>query len=152
TGANPTTGTATTDANGQATFTYTGTQPGTDTIQATAATFSDTATVHWVNTPPSVLFTSPANGSTLAAGTSVGLTGQALPGSPLAPVVLITVNGKAVDATDPAGDFFATVNVAAGSNVFTVVATDSLGQTASATLTLTGASGGSLPTGQLSDV
>jgi RHS repeat-associated protein len=152
TGANPTTGTAITDANGQAAFTYTGTQPGTDTVQATAATFSDTATVHWANVPPSVSFTSPANGSTLSAGTSVVLTGQALPGSPLAPVVLITVNGTAVDATDPAGDFFAAVNVAAGTNVFTVVATDSLGQAASATLTLTGASGGGLPTGQLSDV
>jgi RHS repeat-associated protein len=151
-GANPTTGSAVTDASGQARFSYTGTQPGSDTITATAATFSDTATVTWVNRPPTVSFSSPAPGSTLAAGTSVVLSGQALPGSPLAPIVLVTVNGKAVDASDPAGDFFASETIVQGSNVFTVVATDSLGQTASATLTLSGASGGGLPSGQSSDV
>src|SRR5262249_38368435 len=152
TGVNSASGSAMTDANGQARFTYTATQPGTDTITATAATFSDPATVTWVNRPPTVAFTSPANGSTLATGTAVVLSGQALPGSPLAPIVLITVNGKTVDGTDTAGDFFAGVNLASGTNVFTVVATDSLGQTATATLTLTGAAGAGLPSGQFSDV
>lgn len=60
TGANPRSGTATTDAGGVATFSYTGTALGTDEIVASydlsngdaGAEASDTVTVEWVNTPP----------------------------------------------------------------------------------------------------
>lgn len=49
TGANPKTGTANTDANGVATFTYIGDNPGTDTVQATSGTaVSNNATVNWI--------------------------------------------------------------------------------------------------------
>jgi RHS repeat-associated protein len=49
TGANPTTGTATTNSAGLATFTYTGTHNGNDSVQATSATaVSNTATVSWI--------------------------------------------------------------------------------------------------------
>lgn len=152
TGANTASGFAVTDTSGQASFTYTGTHLGTDTILATAATLTDTASVSWYGAPPTVAFSSPTPGSTLAAGNFIIVTGQAQPGSPLAPITLITVNGQAVDAVDAAGDFFAKVNVASGTNVFTVQVTDSLGQSVSATLTLIGGSGSALPSGQLQDV
>lgn len=49
TGANPTTGTATTNSSGVATFTYTGTHNGNDSVQATSGTaVSNTATVSWI--------------------------------------------------------------------------------------------------------
>jgi RHS repeat-associated protein len=49
TGANPTTGSATTDAAGIATFTYSGANAGADTVQATSGTaVSNTATVNWI--------------------------------------------------------------------------------------------------------
>ena len=63
TGVNPTSGTEVTDLAGVATFTYTGTQPGTDTITAFLdedgdgiqdpdETVMDTATKEWINAPP----------------------------------------------------------------------------------------------------
>jgi hypothetical protein len=63
TGANPTSGSAVTDIAGAATFTYTGTNPGTDTITAFLdsdgdgiqdpdETVMDTATKEWINAPP----------------------------------------------------------------------------------------------------
>jgi hypothetical protein len=63
TGANPTSGTEVTDIAGVATFTYTGTQPGLDTITAFRdtdkdgiqdpdETAMDTATKEWINAPP----------------------------------------------------------------------------------------------------
>ena len=63
TGANPTSGSAVTDLAGVATFTYTGTNPGLDTITAFLdedgdgiqdpdETAMDTATKEWINAPP----------------------------------------------------------------------------------------------------
>ena len=63
TGANPTSGSAVTNAAGVATFTYTGTNPGVDTITAffdedgdgikdANETVVDTATKEWINAPP----------------------------------------------------------------------------------------------------
>lgn len=63
TGANPTSGSAVTDIAGAATFTYTGTNPGVDTITAfldedgdgvqdADETVMDTATKEWINAPP----------------------------------------------------------------------------------------------------
>jgi hypothetical protein len=72
-GANPTTGSGQTNANGRVTFTYVGANVGTDSIAATAASFTDTATVNWFNNPPTVNFTSPANNSTLASGAALVL-------------------------------------------------------------------------------
>lgn len=59
TGANTTTGTATTNASGVATFTYTGNASGADTVQATSGSaVSNNATVNWI-TPVQSISTSP---------------------------------------------------------------------------------------------
>lgn len=59
TGANPGSGTGTTGAAGVATFTYTGTAAGTDTVQATSgAAVSNTASVSWI-IPVQSISTSP---------------------------------------------------------------------------------------------
>jgi hypothetical protein len=47
-----TSGSAATDATGRASFTYTGTELGTDTVQVQAAGLSATASVEWVPPPP----------------------------------------------------------------------------------------------------
>jgi choice-of-anchor A domain-containing protein/RHS repeat-associated protein len=149
-GANPHSGSGTTGPDGVATFSYTGAHGGDDTVQATAATLQANAAAHWVSRAPTVTFTSPGNGASLPAGSFVTLSGQALPGDPLAPIILVTVNGQQVDSLDAAGDFFARMPAPAGSDVFTVVVTDSLGETAMASLTLTGVAAGSA--GQTQDV
>ncbi len=65
----------------------------------------------------------------------------------------ISVNGKPVDAIDYAGNFFSLVKIAAGENVLNFSATDTLGRTTSATLTLYGASAANqLDTDSLVDV
>ena len=57
TGANPKVGTATTNSSGKATFTYTGTNTGNDTVVATTSSgeqlvTSNTARVTWTAAPP----------------------------------------------------------------------------------------------------
>jgi hypothetical protein len=66
TGANPQTGTGTSDATGEATFTYTGNNVGTDTVVATATTTlppahltSDTATVVWKKADTTLTYAAP---------------------------------------------------------------------------------------------
>jgi uncharacterized repeat protein (TIGR01451 family) len=49
TGVNPTSGFANTDASGQASFCYTGTNPGADSIEAAVGTITDTAAKQWTN-------------------------------------------------------------------------------------------------------
>lgn len=64
TGANTASGTGTTDANGQVTFSYIGTATGTDTVTATAqggTNPSGTAIVDWTPGPPSNLTLNPAS-------------------------------------------------------------------------------------------
>lgn len=59
TGANSTSGTATTNASGAATFTYSGANAGADTVQATSGSaVSNTATVNWI-TPVQKISTTP---------------------------------------------------------------------------------------------
>lgn len=64
TGANPQTGTATTNSSGDATFTYTGTNAGTDTAKAGAAitqppfvVTSNTSTINWTKAPTKLVYT-----------------------------------------------------------------------------------------------
>jgi RHS repeat-associated protein len=72
TGANPTTATATTNANGQAVFTYSGTHNGNDAVRATSGTaVSNTATVGWV-TPVQNISTSTIFGRFFASDGSGG--------------------------------------------------------------------------------
>ena len=62
TGANAMSGAATTDATGKASFTYTGTKPGTDAVQASlAGALSNTAKVSWV-TPIEIVSSSTLTG------------------------------------------------------------------------------------------
>ena len=66
TGVNPKVGTGTTDSSGKATFTYTGTNTGNDTVVATTSSgeqvvTSNTAAVIWTPAPPVL----PATGSGL---------------------------------------------------------------------------------------
>jgi RHS repeat-associated protein/uncharacterized repeat protein (TIGR01451 family) len=59
TGANPTSGTGTTDSSGAATFTYSGANAGADTVQTTSGSaVSNTATVSWI-TPVQSISTTP---------------------------------------------------------------------------------------------
>lgn len=62
-GANPDSGSDVTDADGNATFSYTGDNPGSDTIEATVAgtPASDTATAQWAEAVPTTLTLSPAD-------------------------------------------------------------------------------------------
>lgn len=137
-GANTATGSGTTDATGHVFFSYTGAAAGTDTITATVATFTATSSVHWVSQAPTITLTAPPDGTALMTGSGLVLSGVARPGSPFAPIARVTVNGQAVDSSDAAGGFFHRITLGQGTNTFTVVATDVLGQTAIATLTLIG--------------
>jgi RHS repeat-associated protein len=88
TGGNPTTGTATTDAAGMATFTYTGANAGTDNVQCTSGNaVSNSATVNWIapvqkiSTTPSLarFFTSNDSGSFNTLKTATPVFMQAVP-------------------------------------------------------------------------
>jgi adhesin/invasin len=59
TGAHDTSGTATTGADGKATFSYVGTVAGDDTITATADSLSATAIKHWIPGPPGSISLTP---------------------------------------------------------------------------------------------
>src|SRR5712664_3629885 len=72
TGKNPMTGTATTDASGQATFCYTGTVSGDDTITATAvggSNPSDTAAKTWKPGAPATLVLTPKTATNVVGNT-----------------------------------------------------------------------------------
>jgi choice-of-anchor A domain-containing protein/RHS repeat-associated protein len=140
TGANPQTGFAYTNASGVAQFSYVGSNLGSDTVTAVAGTFSDTSTVNWAlpAAPPTVVVDDPADGSAFPAGQTVVVTGVARAGTATGRVTLVTVNGRPADAVDASGRFFARVTLVARANAITVVARDTTGQTAAASITLTG--------------
>ena len=140
-GANVTTGFAFTNAQGRAIFSYSGALPGTDTVTASVGTLADSSSILWSATPPSVTFLSPDAGSEHRTGSFVLITGIAQVGDVGSHIVAVTMNGRSVDAFDAAGHFFAAAQIAAGTNSFTVIATDSLGQTGQATLQLVGVPG-----------
>ena len=79
----------------------------------------------------------------IAAGDNVILSGQATVNanfntrSPNT-IDVVTRNGKPVDVLDVAGRFYTSVEILPGENTFTFVATDSVGQTAEATITIVG--------------
>jgi hypothetical protein len=62
-GANSVNGTATTAANGQAQFCYTGQTPGADTVTARTGSLSDTSSVTWTPLPPAQLILTPESTS-----------------------------------------------------------------------------------------
>lgn len=139
-GANPSSGFAYSDGNGQAVYTVTGAVGGTDTVIATVSGLTGQGSIRWKSSalPPTVTVTDPAGGSSFTADTDVTLSGVATADVPDASLVLVTVNGTPVDALDAAGHFFAKIHIGPGQNAFHVVATDSLGHTAATDVSLTG--------------
>jgi RHS repeat-associated protein len=127
-GSHPQQGFAFTDALGQAVFSYLGDSAGSDVIEATLGNLFDTSTVTWLApaAPPSIEILSPAGDTALASAGRLTVSGRALADVPLAEIVLVTVNGRPVDVLDPAGNFFAQVDVLPGENHFTFIAYDSL--------------------------
>ena len=63
---------------------------------------------------------------------------SALPNTVDRSIKAVMINGQPVDALDAAGNFFTSVTVQPGENVFEFTTLDALGQTASTTLTLEG--------------
>ena len=137
TGTNPQTTFAFTDAQGNAQLTYTSQKTGNDTVVATVSTFSDISTVNWEGEQPQITITSPAEQSQLTAGTTVLVSGHVTI-APHLSLISVSVNQMEVTSIDASGNFFAQLQVMPGSNVFTLTATDSLGQTAQTQLTLVG--------------
>jgi RHS repeat-associated protein len=122
TGGNPTTGTATTDADGVATFTYTGANAGTDNVQCTSGNaVSNSATVNWIapvqkiSTTPSLarFFTSNDSGSFSTLKTATPVFMQAIP----------TINFNPPNGTVPGN----TSGVGVSTRPFTNVTTDPSG-------------------------
>ncbi|HVK07210.1 MAG TPA: hypothetical protein VM597_00395, partial [Gemmataceae bacterium] len=76
------------------------------------------------------------------AGTPVLITGRAAaepgPSGAVPPLLAVTVNGRPVDAVDPAGNFFTRVQAAPGRNTFALAAADAGGGTATTAVTITG--------------
>ena len=133
-GANATTGFAFTDAQGHAIFSYSGALPGTDTVTASVGTLTDASIDRLVRHASERDVHAPDAGSEHRTGSFVLVTGIAQAGNVGSHIVAVTINGRSVDAFDAAGHFFAPVQIAAGANNFTVIATDTLGQTGQATL------------------
>ena len=89
----------------------------------------------WDHAPPTITVSSPADGSNIAANTSVLVSGRATSDLPIG---VVTVNNKPVDSLDSTGDFFTRVDVLPGQNTFTFTAYDAAGGTTSTTLALNG--------------
>lgn len=106
--------------------------------------------------PPKVTVQSPPIDAVLAAGTTILVKGQAVVGSRGLNIKSVAINGRPVDALDSAGNFFSRVTVAPGENTFAVIATDSLGQSATTSLTFEGRTAltqqGQIDFSQFSDV
>ncbi|MFN0054206.1 MAG: putative Ig domain-containing protein [Planctomycetales bacterium] len=94
--------------------------------------------------PPTIKITSPLDGSSFNAGTTILASGIAD-----APVL---VDGSPVTSYDAAGNFFTQLTVAAGQHTYSVSTTDTYGQFASTTLTLTGTPPGQIDFSQFADV
>ncbi|MGE5609729.1 MAG: putative Ig domain-containing protein [Bacillota bacterium] len=151
-----TSGWGVTDAFGRASFSYVGAQLGTDTITARVGRPADTpaktspedmvapsmwplqatTTVQWIPaTAPEITNLSPGQGTVLPVGRSIVFAGHV---GASQPIVSVTVNGVPVESLDAFGNFFTTLPITEGTNPVSVVATDALGLTATATLTLKG--------------
>ncbi|MEZ6032636.1 MAG: DUF4114 domain-containing protein [Planctomycetaceae bacterium] len=139
-GANPQNSFAFTDSSGIAVFTYAGTVEGRDVVSASVGTIVDDSIVDWLGdvAPPTITVLSPANGSTVPAGTTVVVTGIASADRPFASLDYVSVNGIPVESYDGAGNFFTRIFVGPGENVFEFTAHDSRDQSATTTLILTG--------------
>ena len=95
---------------------------------------------------PAVKIVSPKNGSEQSLGQNTLITGHVVAATDIGSafartlnrIVLVTVDGRPVNALDSSGNFFASVSLLPGANSYEFMATDAFGQTASTTLTLYG--------------
>lgn len=126
-----------TNASGVATVTLTSSLSGLETITAFAAGLTQTATVQWQSSAPTLLVDAPVSGSSLATGQYV-LSGRARPGITSGSIREILVNGKHVDSLDPTGQFFAPIEVVTGTQSFSVTAIDNLSQRITTNVAVTG--------------
>jgi len=127
----PSTATASTTS-----FTITGTAP------SKTHTASASLTITTNNQPPTVSITSPTNGSTVSGTITVSANASDADGT-VASVKFTLPDGTTVtDTTSPFSTTFDTTKVADGSRVFTAVATDNQGATATTSVTVTVANGG----------
>ena len=136
-GTNPTHGFSFTDATGRASFQFTGARTGTDTVSATAAGKTQTASITWSASLPTVTIQSPSPSENLPIGKRL-LVGSARPAVPGSVIVEVLVNGIRVEAIDVTGNFIAPISIVSGNQSFNVTAIDSLGQQSSTSLTVTG--------------
>jgi RHS repeat-associated protein len=168
-GANPQQLSGTTDVNGTATFSYIGTNAGTDTVTATAIisglrTVSNAVPIQWTipapggptgstsgPAPPSIIVTSPADGSAVSQRVSITATIRAPPSSPINSwsVLSQSVSGSSfVTLASGTSNLPATLamfdptGLAAGTYAITVNATTSAGGSASAIVRVIVGNGG----------
>ncbi len=131
-----------TDAFGKARFLYVGEDSGHDAITATvfpqSGPMSATAAKDWIRVQPAISVNSPASGDQVTAGTTILVSGRAVPGRADVPIADVTLDGVPVDAVDASGRFFARFPVTEGRQTLTFITTDILGGTASTTIDLTG--------------
>ncbi len=137
TGNNPSHGFSFTDSGGRASFQFTGTRVGVDNVTATAAGITQSASVVWSSSFPTIVIQSPAPMENLPVGKRVlvGTARTAVPGSIIAEVL---VDGVRVEAVDAIGNFIAPIAIVSGAQSFRVTAIDSLGQQSSTSITVTG--------------
>lgn len=137
TGANPGAVHAFTNSQGTATVVFSGQNPGLDNVTATVAGLSAASTINWVTAVPAIEIFSPTPNSTQQTGQWL-LSGRAA--TPLAgiSIVEVLVNGSRAGSLDASGHFFATFDLAAGTNSLVVTAADSRGQQTTTTVELTG--------------
>lgn len=126
-----------TDVDGRASIQLSRTTSGVDRVTALAGGRTQVATVNWQAGTPQITVTSPAPNSQVLVGPRL-ITGTVTAGGAGASIVEVTINGVRAAALDTSGNFFAPIDVALGSQSFTVAATNSAGLQASTTITLTG--------------
>ncbi|GAA4443172.1 hypothetical protein GCM10023156_00020 [Novipirellula rosea] len=129
-GANTIVGTAYTDSQGIAQFSYTGTNVGQDTILATFGSLAATAEKTWLDTTPEITILSPTPRTQFSTGASTLITGKATAFDPVIPIVAVYMDGVPVDALDADGKFFVQTSVEAANQVYSFTAIDALGNQA----------------------
>ncbi|MCC6507675.1 MAG: putative Ig domain-containing protein, partial [Pirellulaceae bacterium] len=128
------------DDNGVVQFSYPGSVGGRDVVTASVGQLLDDSIIDWRAdaVAPQLFVTAPLDGSSVAAGTTLVATGQAVADFPLATLDLISVNGVPLTSVDAAGNFFVSLFIGPGDNEFEFTAIDSNGLVGSTTITLTG--------------
>ncbi|MBV8063853.1 MAG: IgGFc-binding protein [Nevskia sp.] len=136
TGANPTTGFATTDTTGNASFCYTGANAGSDSVTATVGDKSDTATVTWTSVTVTMAFTPGPGGGAAAPPGTIYLGGSAVLNWSTTHATACTAGGS-WSGTRPTQGSLSVSPASLGSYTYTLNCTGTIGSgTASATLTV----------------